>query len=179
MSTALQIFETEAYLFWSIVTSLLTTLFYFSVWELGLSGAEAALFTYLTPALLGITPIRNWAVTKWGRVTLRVLSLIGLAAYKINDPLERLWAVIGANIAVLLSQVVDWTAGNGAYQGLRAFLFVMAGRTQYSNRYLVLGAGLVLSSLSKHANHSNNPGMRTNGSHNLRGLIFASQSGQC
>ncbi|KAF8556174.1 hypothetical protein OG21DRAFT_1409449 [Imleria badia] len=128
-----------SYLFWSIVTSLLTTLFYFSVWELGLSGAEAALFTYLTPALLGIAPIRNWALTRWGRVTLRIISLVGLAAYKIDSPLDRLWAVIGANVAVLLSQVADWTAGNGAYQGF------------------LLSAGLILSSLSKHANHSNNP----------------------
>ncbi|KAI9567300.1 Frag1/DRAM/Sfk1 family-domain-containing protein [Boletus coccyginus] len=148
-----------SYLFWSIVTSLLTTLFYFSVWELGLSGAEAALFTYLTPTLLGITPIRNWAATKWGRVTLRVLSLVGLAAYKIDDPLGRLWAVIGANVAVLLSQVAEWTAGDAAYQGF------------------LLGVGLVLSSLSKHANHSNNPVWpmlnEETGGYNKTGLVVA------
>lgn len=57
-------------------------------------------------------------------MTLRVISLIGLAAYKIDSPLDRLWAVIGANIAVLLSQVADWTAGDGAYQGFRAFLLL-------------------------------------------------------
>ncbi|KAG9315095.1 Frag1/DRAM/Sfk1 family-domain-containing protein [Chiua virens] len=128
-----------SYLFWSIVTSLLTTLFYFSVWELGLSGAEAALFIYLTPTLLGITPLRNWAATRWGRITLRVLSLTGLAAYKIDSPIDRLWAVIFANVAVLLSQMADWTIGNDAYQGFP------------------LGAGLILSSLSKNINHSNNP----------------------
>lgn len=86
------------------------------------------MLTYLTPAFLGIVPIRNWAVTRWGRVTLRVLSLIGLAAYKIDGPLERLWAVIGANIAVLLSQVADWTAGDVGYQGLRAFSVVVMTR---------------------------------------------------
>ncbi|KAF8440284.1 Frag1/DRAM/Sfk1 family-domain-containing protein [Boletus edulis BED1] len=148
-----------SYLFWSIITSLLTTLFYFSVWELGLSGAEAALFTYFTPALLGITPLRNWALTKWGRVTLRVLSLIGLAAYRIDDPLERLWAVIGANIAILLSQMADWTTGDGAYQGF------------------LLGVGLVLSSLSKHANHSNNPVWpmlnEETGGYNKTGMVIA------
>ncbi|KIK80643.1 hypothetical protein PAXRUDRAFT_36135 [Paxillus rubicundulus Ve08.2h10] len=128
-----------SYLFWSIITSLLTTLFYFSVWELGLSGAEAALFVYLSPVLLGITPLRNWAVTRWGRVTLRTLSLVGLAAYKLDDPLGRLWAVIAANVTVLLSEVADWTAAQDTHQGF------------------LLGAGLILSSLSKHANHSNNP----------------------
>lgn len=106
------------------MTSLLTTLFYFSVWELGLSGAEAALFTYLAPTLLGITPLRNWALTRWGKVTLRLLSLIGLAAYKINGPLDRLWAVIVANIAVLLSQAAEWTVGFDTYQGFRAFFLL-------------------------------------------------------
>ncbi|KAF9234613.1 Frag1/DRAM/Sfk1 family-domain-containing protein [Melanogaster broomeanus] len=148
-----------SYLFWSIVTSLLTTLFYFSVWELGLSGAEAALFIYLSPILLGITPLRNWAVTKWGRVILRSLSLVGLAAYKLDGPLERLWAVIGANVAVLLSQVADWTAGGDAYQGF------------------LLGVGLIMSSLSKHANHANNPVWpmlnEETGGYNKTGIVIA------
>jgi hypothetical protein len=119
-----------AYLFWSIITSLLTALFYFSVWELGLSGAEAALFVYLSPVLLGITPLRNWAVTRWGRVTLRTLSLVGLAAYKLDDPLDRLWAVIAANVTVLLSEVADWTAAEDTHQGFRAFLFRCTGTKQ-------------------------------------------------
>ncbi|KIJ14203.1 hypothetical protein PAXINDRAFT_163399 [Paxillus involutus ATCC 200175] len=140
----------DTYLFWSIITSLLTALFYFSVWELGLSGAEAALFVYLSPVLLGITPLRNWAVTRWGRVTLRTLSLVGLAAYKLDDPLDRLWAVIAANVTVLLSE------------------------TRFN---VVLGAGLILSSLSKHANHSNNPVWpmlnRESGGYNKTGMAIA------
>ncbi|KAG6336366.1 hypothetical protein ID866_2723 [Astraeus odoratus] len=128
-----------SYLFWSIVTSLLTTLFYFSVWELGLSGAEAAAFMYLSPALLGISPLRRWAISRWGRVTLRIFSLAGLAAYKLDSPLTRLYAVAGANLSVLVSQASDWMTCHDAYQGL------------------LLGLGLVLSSLSKQANHSNNP----------------------
>ncbi|KAI6147018.1 Frag1/DRAM/Sfk1 family-domain-containing protein [Pisolithus thermaeus] len=121
----------SSYLFWSIVTSLLTTLFYFSIWELGFSGSEAALFVYLSPALLGITPLRQWATTMEGRVTLRLLSLIGLAAYKLDDPVTRLFVVGGANLFNLVSHCADWMA--------------------------FLGLGLILSSLSKHANHSNNP----------------------
>lgn len=60
-------------------------------------------------------------------MTLRLLSLVGLAAYKLDKPLDRLWAVIGANVAVLLSQVADWTTGDGAYQGFRASCFVSRG----------------------------------------------------
>ncbi|KAH7884594.1 Frag1/DRAM/Sfk1 family-domain-containing protein [Phlebopus sp. FC_14] len=148
-----------SYLFWSIVTSLITTLFYFSVWELGLSGSEAALFILLSPALLGITTLRDWAVTRWGRVTLRTLSLVGLLAYKLDDPVQRLYAVIAGNATVLVSQVADWTACENAYQGL------------------LLGVGLIMSSLSKHANHSNNPVWPMvnyeTGGYNKTGLILA------
>ncbi|KAI5985982.1 hypothetical protein EDD15DRAFT_2511582 [Pisolithus albus] len=128
-----------SYLFWSIVTSLLTTLFYFSIWELGFSGSEAALFFYISPVLLGITPLLQWATTTEGRVTLRLLSLIGLAAYKLDDPVTRLYVVGGANLFTLVSHCADWMTCPDAYQGL------------------LLGLGLISSSLSKHVNHSNNP----------------------
>ncbi|KAI6037664.1 Frag1/DRAM/Sfk1 family-domain-containing protein [Pisolithus marmoratus] len=128
-----------SYLFWSIVTSLLTTLFYFSIWELGFSGSEAALLAYLSPVLLGITPLRQWATTTQGRVALRLLSLVGLAAYVLDDPVTRLFVVGSANLVNLISHCADWMACPNAYQGL------------------LLGLGLILSSLSKHANHSNNP----------------------
>ncbi|KAI6155369.1 Frag1/DRAM/Sfk1 family-domain-containing protein [Pisolithus tinctorius] len=119
------------YLFWSNVTSLLTTLFYFSIWELGFSGSEAALFVYLSPVLLGIASLRQWAITTQGRVALRLLSLVGLVAYKLDDPVTRLFVVGSANLVSLVSHCSDWMA--------------------------FLGVGLILSSLSKHANHSNNP----------------------
>ncbi|KAI5987173.1 Frag1/DRAM/Sfk1 family-domain-containing protein [Pisolithus marmoratus] len=112
-----------SYLFWSIATSLLTTLFYFSIWELGFSGSEAALLVY--------------SLTR--RVALRLLSLVGLAAYVLNDPVTRLFVVGSANLVNLMSHCADWMACPDAYQGL------------------LLGLGLILSSLSKHANHSNNP----------------------
>lgn len=128
-----------SYLFWSNVTSLLTTLFYFSIWELGFSGSEAALFVYLSPVLLGIASLRQWAITTQGRVALRLLSLVGLVAYKLDDPVTRLFVVGSANLVSLVSHCSDWMACPDAYQGL------------------LLGVGLILSSLSKHANHSNNP----------------------
>ncbi|KIM62789.1 hypothetical protein SCLCIDRAFT_24844 [Scleroderma citrinum Foug A] len=148
-----------SYLFWSIATSLLTTLFYFSVWKLGISGAETSIFTYLSPALLAFTPLRRWASTQGGRVALRILSLAGLAAYKLNDPAARLYAVAGANVVVMVSHSADWMSCEGGYQGL------------------FLGLGLILSSLSKHANHSNNPVWpmlnEETGGYNKTGILLA------
>ncbi|EGO24579.1 hypothetical protein SERLADRAFT_369838 [Serpula lacrymans var. lacrymans S7.9] len=120
-----------AYIFWSIFTSLIPTIFYFSVWELAISGPELALLATLSPVLLGIAPLHAWASTLKGRVVLHILSLIGIGAYALHKPLHRLYAVTFANSVLLIRQTVDWST--------------------------VMGLGLILSSLSKHANHSNNP----------------------
>ncbi|TFK50059.1 hypothetical protein OE88DRAFT_1661586 [Heliocybe sulcata] len=129
-----------SYLFWSIYTSLAPTLFYFSVWELGIAGHELALLSVLAPCLLGISPFLAWARSHEGKMTLHVLSFIGLAAYALPSPLLRLFAVSFANMALSIRQAVDWADGDRAwYNGI------------------LTGLGLMLSSLSKLANHSNNP----------------------
>ncbi|KZT29935.1 hypothetical protein NEOLEDRAFT_1238654 [Neolentinus lepideus HHB14362 ss-1] len=129
-----------SYLFWSIYTSLVPTLFYFSVWELGIAGHELALLSVLSPCLLGIPPFLTWARSHEGKVTLHALSFVGLAAYALPSPLLRLFAVAFANMALNIRQAVDWADGKQAwYNGI------------------LTGMGLIISSLSKHANHSNNP----------------------
>jgi hypothetical protein len=110
-----------AYVFWSIFTSLIPTLFYFSVWELGIAGHELALLSTLSPILLGISPIFEWARTQAGRTYLHLLSFSGLAAYALTSPLHRLLLVTYANISAVLRLAVDWTDvdGNGmVYHGL-------------------------------------------------------------
>jgi hypothetical protein len=110
-----------AYVFWSIFTSLIPTLFYFSVWELGIAGHELALLSTLSPVLLGISPIFEWARTQAGRSFLHLLSFCGLAAFALSSPLHRLLLVTFANISAVLRLAVDWTDvdGNGmAYHGL-------------------------------------------------------------
>jgi hypothetical protein len=111
-----------AYLFWSIFTSLITTLFYFSVWRLALSGSELSLLCLLSPALLGIGPLRTWALTRSGRVTLRAVAILtGLGSYALNSPIRRLFVVNFANVVLLIGQTVDWSAGKDGYQGLREY----------------------------------------------------------
>ncbi|TFK70310.1 hypothetical protein BDN72DRAFT_766702 [Pluteus cervinus] len=157
-----------SYIFWSIFTSLIPTLFYFSVWELGLAGQELALLSTLSPILLGIPSLRSWGSTRSGILILHCLSLSGIAAYALDNPIYRLGVVTFASIIVILRQAVQWSGVDGSdirYQSITTIL------------------GFLLSSLSKHANHSNNPGKSTfdlwpfirpsSGGYQKTGLIFA------
>ncbi|KAJ7931407.1 Frag1/DRAM/Sfk1 family-domain-containing protein [Mycena leptocephala] len=139
--------ELKTYIFWSIFTSLIPTLFYFSVWELGIAGHELALLSTLSPIFLSVTPVLTWAKSRDGSTTLHILSLLGLAAFSLTSP-----------------------------SSVRRFIPIIPTpltRTEYS----VTGLGLLLSSLSKHANHSNNPVWpfvdSKSGGYNKTGLVLA------
>ncbi|KAI0636196.1 Frag1/DRAM/Sfk1 family-domain-containing protein [Trametes polyzona] len=131
-----------SYVFWSVYTALVPTLFYFSVWELGISGQELALLATLSPALLGIAPLWDWARAREGRAVLHGLTLVGLAAYVNPSPLGRLFLVAFASAAAMLGATVDWLGAQGEEVLYQAF---------------VAGLGFFLTSIAKHANHSNNP----------------------
>jgi hypothetical protein len=119
---------TSAYIFWSILTSLIPTLFYFSIWELGIAGHELALLSTLSPAVLGFSPILTWTETRSGRSSLQFMSFSALAAYAFHSPLVRLFMVSFGSICAVLRQVMDWTGidGNGAeYHGVCESLATM------------------------------------------------------
>ncbi|KAH9846239.1 Frag1/DRAM/Sfk1 family-domain-containing protein [Lenzites betulinus] len=131
-----------SYIFWSVFTALVPTLFYFSVWELGFSGQELALLCYLSPAFLGIQPFWEWARSREGRGILHGFALVGLAAYILPSPVGRLLLVSFASMAAVIGAAVDWLGAEG-------------GDVPY--QALVAGLGFFVASLSKHANHTNNP----------------------
>ena len=108
-----------AFVFWSLFTSLIPTLFYFSVWQLSIAGSELALFSVVSPVLLAVTthtpsgPSRpstllDFAKTRRGQVVLQTVSLLGIAAYVVPSPLGRLLLVAVANIAGMLKQAPLW-----------------------------------------------------------------------
>ncbi|KAJ6607371.1 Frag1/DRAM/Sfk1 family-domain-containing protein [Mycena sp. CBHHK59/15] len=148
-----------SYIFWSIFTSLIPTLFYFSVWELGISGHELALLSTLSPVLLSAAPLLSWARSCGGSTTLRCLSLLGLAAYSLDKPAYRLLLVSFASVAAVMVEAVNWSGADAASQSI------------------LTGLGLLLSSLSKHANHSNNPVWpfvnSKSGGYNKTGIVMA------
>ncbi|KAJ7674200.1 Frag1/DRAM/Sfk1 family-domain-containing protein [Mycena rosella] len=148
-----------SYIFWSIFTSLIPTLFYFSVWELGISGHELALLTTLSPIFLSVTPFLSWARSRDGATLLHVLSLLGLAAFVLDKPAYRLGVVSFASAVVMIKEVTNWAAADVEYQSI------------------LTGLGLLLSSLLKQANHSNNPVWpfvnAKSGGYNKTGIILA------
>ncbi|THV03171.1 hypothetical protein K435DRAFT_748130 [Dendrothele bispora CBS 962.96] len=147
-----------AYIFWSIFTALTPTLFYFSIWELGIAGHELALLSTLAPILLLSPFFSSWAHTRGGLTTLHLFSFSGLAAYALEKPIHRLLVVGFANLAVVLSQVVKWRQD-----------------AQYES--IITALGLLLSSALKHANHSNNPVWpfvnEKSGGYNKIGILLA------
>ncbi|KAK0235644.1 Frag1/DRAM/Sfk1 family-domain-containing protein [Armillaria nabsnona] len=151
-----------SYIFWSIFTSLTPTLFYFSVWELGIAGHELALLSVLSPFLLSVNLLLRWERTRPAQIFLHFLSLSGLVAYLLQKPLQRLFVVAFAASIAVLRQTADWAASDEytvGYQGITT------------------GLGLILSSMLKHANHSNNPVWpflnEHSGGYNKTGIVFA------
>lgn len=100
-----------AYVFWSIFTSLIPTLFYFSVWELGIAGHELAFLSVLSPFLLSYIP-DNRAVD----AALHLLSFTALVAYALPRPLHRLLIVTPAAMAAVMAQTRAWSRDSSTYQ---------------------------------------------------------------
>ena len=111
-----------ACIFWSVFTSLTPTLFYFSVWKLAIAGPEASLLCTLSPALLGIPSVHLILTSRRGRIASHLLSLIGLAAYRFDDPLHRLWLVNIANVFACALAAVEWSGTDSFYRGIGQFI---------------------------------------------------------
>ncbi|QRW17750.1 Frag1 domain-containing protein [Rhizoctonia solani] len=132
-----------SYCSWSVYTSLAITLFYFNIWELGVTGSELAVISTLTPFWLGIRSFRKSMASHTGQVVTRACVILGMAAYATDEPLGRLFIVAFANMALGIDWAITWS-------GLNEHVNPM-------DNSLVLAAGFILANLSKLANHSNNP----------------------
>ncbi|KAL2266817.1 hypothetical protein VTJ83DRAFT_6169 [Remersonia thermophila] len=132
----------HGFVFWSILTSLGLVVWYFPLWHMGISGYEALVMSTVTPALLGIKPLRS-LISKNQRLV-HVLSLAGLVAYKVQDPVYRLFTV-GFGVAM---SCLGWAATLHADS-------VHPARLEM--RVLAWTIGLLMSSVAKFAWYTNNP----------------------
>ena len=136
-------------------TALIPTLFYFSIWELGIAGQEFALSAVLSPFLLGFSSLNVFSQSKRGQITLQSSSLVGLAAYAFDKPLHRLLAVTPAVALGTLAATVKWIGDEPCYQAFGKIINLM-----YEIRLLtqqVFGLGWVVTSFVRIVNHTNNP----------------------
>ncbi|KAH9057870.1 Frag1/DRAM/Sfk1 family-domain-containing protein [Lactarius vividus] len=130
-----------AYQAWTLLTGLPVTLFYFSIWKLALAGPEFSTLATLSPLLLGFTPVQSFASSRGGRTALAgAAGVFGLGLWWV----ESMWIRLGAAIIGVFCTGIHWAAEwqAGAGNGYHSVLFVL---------------GFILSSLSKHLNHGNNP----------------------
>ncbi|KAI8819697.1 putative integral plasma membrane protein [Fimicolochytrium jonesii] len=153
--------------FWSLATSLGLTIWYFPLWNMGLSGFEAFLFTSMSPMLLGLPFLRRWVHRFPG--IFHLLSLVGLLAYRFPDPTTRLCMVgtgVGFSFLAWSSALFDADA-------------ISAKTTQPRSwkKPLALMLGLLLHNVVKIHSYSNNPLWPTmrkeNGGWNELGLGLA------
>ncbi|KAL2753233.1 hypothetical protein ACRALDRAFT_1065427 [Sodiomyces alcalophilus JCM 7366] len=140
LNTAAEVYH--GFIFWSQLTSLGVTVWYFPLWHMGISGYEALVMCTITPCLLGIKPVRRLVVSNQRLVHL--LSMVGMVAYRIDNPVGRLFAVaFGLSMACL-----GWAAtffGESVQEG------------RLESKVLAWIVGLILSSTLKFAWYTNNP----------------------
>lgn len=135
---------TNAFFLWTVITSLLLCVWYFPLWHMGISGYEATVVVlFVAPIVLIVPPLRN--VLKKAPWFSRALTiLLGVGAYKAEDPEQRLLIV---------------TAGTGF--GIIAFvteIWAFAANPRKLNSYAIsLVLGLLATSVAKFACYSNNP----------------------
>ncbi|KAI3395657.1 hypothetical protein diail_1023 [Diaporthe ilicicola] len=132
----------HGFVFWSILTSLGVLVWYFPLWYMGISGYEAFVMSTISPFLLAIGPLRTLVVQNLRIVHL--LSLSGLLAFLVTDPVGRLSTV---GFAVWM-QCLAWAATFYADS-------VHEGRLE--SRIMAWMAGLLASSIAKFMWQTNNP----------------------
>ncbi|KAJ5132650.1 hypothetical protein N7448_006808 [Penicillium atrosanguineum] len=132
----------NGFVFWTIVTGLPVLVWYFPLWHMGISGYEVAIVCCCSPLLFAIPSLR-YTATKNLRV-LHLLSLVGLLAYKFQDPANRLF-VTGFALA---TSCAAWTA---------SFFAERANSPRLETRIMAWGIGLIMSVVAKFACATNNP----------------------
>ncbi|CAG8528388.1 4662_t:CDS:10 [Funneliformis mosseae] len=150
-----------AFMYWSMLTSLALTIWYFPLWYMGISGFESFLLVTIAPSLLGIGFIRKLINLNHG--VFHLLSLVGIAAYLFTDPVQRL-IVVSTGVAIA---TVTWTS---------MWIENRNSAGQLERYALTWCLGLILSNVVKMAWWTNNPIWpimhKENGGWNHIGLFF-------
>ncbi|KAL3479161.1 Frag1/DRAM/Sfk1 family-domain-containing protein [Aspergillus californicus] len=156
----------NGFVYWTNWTSLPVLVWYFPLWHMGISGYEVVILSYLSPVLLAIPAFRSLA-TNNPRL-FHFLSLSGFLAYKVQDPVNRLFLT---TFGVACSCIT-----------FAATLYADRAQTaRLESRIFASGIGLIMSSIAKFAGRTNNPVWpimhASNGGWNKLGLFLAVLAG--
>ncbi|KAF2835911.1 hypothetical protein M501DRAFT_941074 [Patellaria atrata CBS 101060] len=132
----------NGFVFWSMLTSLGTVVWYFPLWHMGISGYEVFVMCTISPFFLGIRPLRSFAI-KNVRI-LHLSSLTGLLAYLVKSPEYRLFSV-GYG---LWTSCFAWSA---------IFFAERSQPHRLEARVSAFSLGLLASSVAKFSSWTNNP----------------------
>ncbi|KAM4056574.1 frag1/DRAM/Sfk1 family protein [Hirsutella rhossiliensis] len=150
----------HGFIFWTMLTSLGLLVWYFPLWHMGISGYEAFVMVSVSPALLA-GPLRP--VILGNLRIIHLLSLAGVAAYLVVNPVYRLF-IVGFGVAM---STLGWVASLHAES---------AHEVRFESKLLGLMVGLILSSTAKFAWQTNNPVWpvmhAANGGWNATGLVL-------
>ncbi|KAK6582736.1 hypothetical protein PZA11_005144 [Diplocarpon coronariae] len=160
IDTAADIYN--GFVFWSMLTSLGLTVWYFPLWHMGISGYEVLVMSTVSPFMLASPQLRS-VVVKNLRVC-HLSALAGLLAYQVVHPVLRLFIVGFAIWMSCLSWAATWYAEGGEPGRLEAKISAWT-------------IGLIASSVVKFAWQTSNPIWPTshseNGGWNGVGFILA------
>ncbi|KAH0559759.1 hypothetical protein GP486_003722 [Trichoglossum hirsutum] len=152
----------NGFVFWSMLTSLGLTIWYFPLWHMGISGYEVFVMSTVSPFLLQIRSFRSFIVRNLR--TTHLLALSGLLAYLVKSPVYRLFTVGFSVSMACLAWAATWHAERLQPSGLEG-------------RILAWCIGLIASSVAKFAFWTSNPIWpivhADNGGWNKLGLIVA------
>ncbi|KAL7666569.1 Protein CWH43 [[Candida] zeylanoides] len=131
-------------MFWTILTSLLLCVWYFPLWYMGLSGYEAVVAVmFLAPLLVAVPRLRRFGAAH-PQVARALAVLLGLGAYRIDDPAHRLVAITAGTACAAVALVCDFGAAQATPERLDRFAVSFV-------------VGLLATSALKFACRSNNP----------------------
>ncbi|KAK6543152.1 hypothetical protein TWF694_007071 [Orbilia ellipsospora] len=147
--------------FWSILTSLGVVVWYFPLWHMGISGYEIAILATISPYLLCNVSVRRAVFSNLPMVYIG--SLTTLVAFFIVIPEVRLFLTTTGLFFACLAWATNFSLESTS--------------SRFDVKTSAFSLGLIMSSVAKFANHTNNPIWplmnSENGGWNKIGLLFA------
>ncbi|KAH3676440.1 hypothetical protein WICMUC_002071 [Wickerhamomyces mucosus] len=132
----------NSFIFWSVTTSLPLVIWYFPLWNMGISGFELTILSFLSPVVLLIPQIRQ-LYTRYPSITRFATVIFGVGSYLVENPDYRLLVIaLGVFFAFISFANEILSNSNSPKLKILSITFTL---------------GLILSSIAKFWNYTNNP----------------------